>query len=300
VTDVSAQYRVLLTEVQEFWEAQADKPEETLEGVARALWLTAAGTPVSIQKALEMVLPALDPAGSARLQNLISLKKSGMPLSHITERQNFLEVELIAGPGALIPRKETEILGRAALLKLQTLVQERGEALVLDVCTGSGNLALALAVHEPRCRVFGADLSQPAIDLAEKNRAFTGLGTRVEFRQGDLLSPFDSVEFLDKVDLLTCNPPYISAAKVPKMPKEISAFEPSLAFNGGAFGVSILTKLVREAPRFLRSSSWLCFEVGLGQGKVLAEQLRQNPEFSAVETHPNEAGAIRALSVQKA
>jgi release factor glutamine methyltransferase len=208
-------------------------------------------------------------------------------------------LELLAGPGALIPRRETEILGRAALGKLKALADERGQILALDVCTGSGNLALAYAQGEPRARVFASDLSREAVDLANRNLEFTGLGVRVEFRQGDLLAPFESEEFLGKCDLLSCNPPYISAAKVPEMHREISAFEPSLAFNGGIYGVSILIKLLKQAPRFLKPGSWLCFEVGQGQGPALAQQLRKNAAFSEVETWSNAAGEIRALSARK-
>ena len=289
-------YEQLLGEVKASWKPLPDKPEETAEGVLNALWLTAAGVPTSVENAAGKPLPELDSEAQARLRQLLDKRISGVPLAHLTERQSFCGVELIAGPGALIPRKETEIVGRAALSKLKSLVAERGQALVLDVCTGSGNLALAYAFSEPRCRVFGADLSQDAVDLAGRNLQFTGLGDRVEFRQGDLLDPFESPEFLGRVDLLSCNPPYISSRKVPTMAREISAFEPELAFNGGPFGVSILTKLIRNAPRFLKPDSWLCFEVGLGQGPVLAKQLQNSEAFSQVETHLDQAGEIRAMS----
>src|SRR5262249_43961236 len=102
-------------------------------------------------------------------------------------------------------------------------------------------------------------------------------------------------EFLSRCDLVSCNPPYISAAKVPDMPAEISGFEPALAFDGGVYGVSILMKLVRQAPRFLKPSSWLCFEVGLGQGAVMAQQLRKLPAYRDVETAADASGEIRAL-----
>jgi release factor glutamine methyltransferase len=291
-------FQGLLAEVESFWQPMPDKPEETPDALLKALWSTAAGTPASVEKASGLPLMPLDAAGLQRLRELLEKKKSGVPLGHLTERQHFLGLELIAGPGALIPRRETEILGRAALAKLKALIAERGEALVMDVCTGSGNLALAYALHQPKARVYAADLSQEAVDLANRNREFTGLGDRVEFRQGDLIAPYDSEAFLGKVDLLSCNPPYISAAKVPVMAREISAFEPQLAFNGGAFGISILTKLIKNAPRFLKPRSWLCFEMGLGQGKALAAQLGKNPAFAEVETWPDEAGEIRALTVR--
>jgi release factor glutamine methyltransferase len=291
-------YEQLLGEVKASWKPLPDKPEETAEGLLNALWLTAAGVPTSVESAKGKPLPELNSESYARLRHLLDKRISGVPLAHLTERQRFFGVELIAGPGALIPRKETEIVGRAALSKLKSLVAERGQALVLDVCTGSGNLALAYAFSEPRCRVFGADLSQEAVDLAGRNLHFTGLGDRVEFRQGNLLDPFESPEFLGKVDLLSCNPPYISSRKVPTMVREISEFEPELAFDGGPFGVSILTKLIRNAPRFLKPDSWLCFEVGLGQGPALARQLQNSEAFSQVETHPDQAGEIRAMSAR--
>jgi release factor glutamine methyltransferase len=288
----------LLGEVRASLTPLPDKPEETAEGVLSALWLTATGVPSSVESAKGRPLPELNAESHARLRQLLDKRISGVPLAHLTERQNFFGVELIAGPGALIPRKETEIVGRAALSKLKSMVAERGHALVLDACTGSGNLALALAFAEPGCRVLGADLSQAAVDLAERNLQFTGLGDRVEFRQGDLLGPFESPEFLGKVDLVTCNPPYMSSGKLPRLAREISAFEPELAFNGGPFGINILTKLIRKAPQFLKPDSWLCFEVGLGQGAPLTKQLQNSEAFSQVETHLDEAGEIRAMSVR--
>jgi release factor glutamine methyltransferase len=287
----------LLQEVAGFWSPLPDKPEETAEGVARALWLAAAGKPLSIGKAVTAELPSLDAAGRDRLGSLVRRKRAGEPLAHLTGRQEFLGLELLAGPGALIPRKETEIVGRAALAKLKDLAAETPAPLVIDVCTGSGNLALAYKHAQPKARVLAADLSQEAVDLARENSAFAGLP--VDFRQGDLLAPFETEEFLGRVDLLSCNPPYISAAKVPEMHKEISAFEPSLAFNGGVYGVSILTKLLKQAPRYLRPGGRLCFEVGLGQGPAMAKQLGKLPGFTDVETWADEAGEIRALSARK-
>lgn len=292
-------FEVLLHEVRQFWTPLPDKPEETAERLLCALWRTACGAPVSVDRALRNGLPALDAAAGARLRELLELKKSGVPLAHLTQRQTFLGLELLAGPGALIPRKETEILGRAALVKLNCLAQARGALTVIDVCTGSGNLALAYAHYQPAARVHASDLCQSAVDLARRNlehlSSHSGVGERVEFRQGDLLEPFDNAEFHGKCDFLSCNPPYISASKVRQMHPEISNFEPDAAFNGGVYGVSILMKLLKNAPRFLKPASWLGFEVGLGQGALTARQLEKNPAFSAVETYADENGEIRAI-----
>jgi release factor glutamine methyltransferase len=297
--DTDTGFDVLLDEVRQFWTPLPDKPEETPERLLCALWSTACGAPVSVDRAVRDGLPALDAAATGRLHELLARKKSGVPLAHLTQRQTFLGLELLAGPDALIPRRETEILGRAALAKLHCLAQVRGALTVIDVCTGSGNLALAYAHYEPAARVYASDLCQSAVDLSRRNLEHLGsqrsLRERVEFRQGDLLEPFDNAEFLGKCDFLSCNPPYISASKVKQMHPEISSFEPQAAFNGGVYGVSILMKLLKNAPRFLKPGSWLGFEVGLGQGALTARQLEKNPAFSVVETCADESGEIRAI-----
>jgi release factor glutamine methyltransferase len=291
----AAAFDAVLDEVRGFWTPLPDKPEETADGVARALWLTAAGTPVSIERCAGMTLPALDAPAAARLRDLLARKKAGEPLAHLTGRQTFMGLELVAGPAALIPRKETEILGRALAGKLDELGRERDALRVIDLCTGCGNLALACAHHAPGARVWGADLSAEAVALARRNARHCALDSRVEFLEGNLFAPFETQDFLGACDLVSCNPPYISTAKVAGMHREISGFEPELAFDGGTFGISVLTRFLREAPRFLKPGSWLALEVGAGQGPAIARQLAKNPAVVAVETRADAAGEIRAV-----
>lgn len=272
-----------------------DKPEETLESTIRALWFAAAGTPKSAEAALLGEPPELTEVARAAFQELLNKRLSGVPLSHLTRRQRFMGLEMLADPRALIPRKETELLANAAVHAARQSVAGSERPLVVDVCTGSGNVALAIAHHVQSARVFGADLSEEAVMLARDNAQLLGLQNRVEFRCGDLLSPFESEEFLGKVDVLTCNPPYINSAKVGTMSGEISEHEPRLAFDGGPLGIGILMKLTQQAPRFLRAGGWLAFEVGLGQGPALVKRLKANPLFTHVECHESEQGALRAI-----
>lgn len=272
-----------------------DKPEETLESTLRALWFAAAGDPRSAEAALNGDLPALDENGHASFLQLLNRRLEGIPLSHLTHRQRFMGLEMLAGPGALIPRKETELLASAAMDAATQVAREKAQPLVIDVCTGSGNVALAVAHYVGNARVYGADLSEEAVALARENANLLRMDSRVEFRCGDLLSPFESERFLGQVDVLTCNPPYINSAKVSSMPGEISQHEPRLAFDGGPLGIGILMKLTQQAPRFLRTSGWLAFEVGLGQGPALVKRLRANSQFTHVECREDEHGAIRTI-----
>jgi len=271
--------------------ALPDKPEETPDTTLRALWFLAAGQPKSVVAAASGDLPSLDRERSERLQALIEQRLAGVPLAHLTGRQHFLGLEMLAGAEALVPRRETELLGRAAI----ELAHATPAAMAVDVCTGCGNIALAIARHVPQANVFAADLSADAIALARRNADHLGLAARVDFRTGDLLAPFDTPEFLGRVDLLTCNPPYISSGKVGQMAAEIAAHEPSLAFDGGPLGVTILMRLLQDAPRFLKPGGWLAFEVGLGQGPALARRLKAANSYKEVRELTDENGAVRAI-----
>ena len=284
-------YASLLREVEGFLEPQADKPEETLAGVLRALWFSAAGEPRSVAATDAHPLPAIDEATTARLKALLARKREGVPLAHLTGRQSFLGVELLAGPQALIPRAETEILGRAALAHLRG----RTAPLAVDVCTGSGNLALAYAKHVPGASVFAADLSEEAIELARRNAVFTGLDGRVRFFAGDLFAPLAGLGLEGRCDLVSCNPPYITSTKVAKLPTEISLHEPKLAFDGGAIGLAVVTRLLNEAPAFLKPGGALGFELGLGQGPFLHGRVQRLPWVESLAAHRDARGDIRAL-----
>jgi len=288
-------FQELITRLEAGLSLLPDKPEETPDSTLRALWHAAAEQPVSVQRATTLPLPAIDATGIHRLQMLIGQRIAGIPLAHLTGRQHFMGLELLASKEALIPRRETELLGHGALKVLQGLAAERAEVTVLDVCTGSGNLALALALHVPNARVFGADLSEEAMALAQRNAKHVGLADRVEFRCGDLLAPFDEPVFHGSVSLLVCNPPYISSKKVDAMPGEIIGHEPRLAFDGGPLGIRIVERLMREAPRFLRKGGFLAFEVGLGQGAALAKRLAGNKSYSVQHSLEDENGDIKVL-----
>lgn len=275
-----------------------DKPEETVDATLRALWHLAAGRALSVEVAARAELPALDAACEDRLSSLIEQRLSGIPLAHLSGRQHFMGLEMLAGKEALIPRAETELLGGAALEVLRELSARTGSVTVVDVCTGSGNLALALAHHERGARVFAADLSSDAVDLARRNAVHLALQAQVEFRVGDLLEPFNEAGFHTQVDLLVCNPPYISSKKVELMSVEISGHEPRVAFDGGPLGIGVLNRVIREAPIYLRPGGWLAVEVGLGQAAAIVKRMQSGGAYRSVKALTNTLGELRAVLAQ--
>lgn len=275
-----------------------DKPEETLESTLDSLWHLAAGTPHPVQHASKHELKSLTEDQITRLKTLLDDRISGIPLAHLIGKHLFMEIEFLVENTALIPRKETELLGYTALGLIKNLSQTKKEIKVIDVCTGMGNLALAFAYHEPKCKVFASDISKEAIALAQKNNLALGLENRVIFTSGDLLEPYKNDEFLQNIDVLTCNPPYISSRKLTTMAAEIINHEPELAFNGGPFGIKIISRLIKDAPQFIKSGGYLCFEVGLGQGNGMIKRLNSSGHFSEVSPMYDNKGDIRVIAAK--
>jgi release factor glutamine methyltransferase len=230
-----------------------------------------------------------------RLSQLVALRKGGKPLAHLTGRQNFLGLEMLSGPEALIPRKETELLALTAIEILTVRLRGDGDVFAIDLCTGSGNVALALAACDARIHVVGADISEEALTLAGRNAKHLGLAARTGFVAGDLFDGFDVGRFRNRADLITCNPPYIASSKVSAMAPEISGHEPRLAFDGGAFGLTIISRVLADAPQFLRPGGSLCFEVGAGNGRFWADRLERNPAYGAVRAVTDHNGIVRVL-----
>lgn len=275
-----------------------DKPEETIDSTIKACWHLASGNPMSATKASDQPLPELTKMQIATLDQLIEKRISQVPLAHITGRQNFMGIEFLSDERALIPRKETELLGRKALEISYTLAKEKEKVRIMDICCGAGNLGLAVAFYNQNTTIVATDLSQEAVNLTDNNISFLNLNHRLKVKQGDLFSAFEKEEYFGTIDVIICNPPYISSAKVAKMDAEIADHEPALAFDGGMFGTKIIQRLIMEAPRFLTDAGWLVFEVGVGQGEFIMRLCQGSGNFKNIEPILDEIGNIRVIAVQ--
>lgn len=277
-----------------------DKPWENPHNTLRALWHTATGQPCSARasKTRELVPLSGDGVQRSTLERLVTRRLAGEPLAYLTGREYFMGLEMLSAPQALIPRVESELLAQACV-DLLNMPHVGMPATVIDLCAGSGNVAYAIAAALPLCRVFASDLSAEAVELAARNGVHLGLRDRVDLRTGDLLGGFEAAEFAGQVDLISCIPPYIQSTKVEQMAAEIAAHEPVLAFDGGPFGVSVLLRLIEEAPPFLRGGGWLVVEVGLGQGPALIRRLQRNPDYAEVRALDDENGGMRVILARR-
>ncbi|MFA5329071.1 MAG: peptide chain release factor N(5)-glutamine methyltransferase [Prolixibacteraceae bacterium] len=273
-----------------------DKPEETIDSTLQALWHKASGFATSAENASKFPLTVLSNEQQILLNQLVEKRLNGTPLAHLTERQNFLGLELICDKRALIPRKETEILGKAAIDICKKMAIQKSVVNIFDVCCGSGNLGLAIAFHQSNTRIHSSDLSAEAVELTKENISLLKLEQIIKVTQSDLFSGFESEEYFGKIDLIVCNPPYISTSKVLKMNSEIAKNEPAMAFDGGMIGLKIIQKLIQEAPRFLTDNGWLIFEVGLGQGPFVIQLCEKSKQYNQINSISDSSGNIRVIA----
>ena len=289
-------YRIIKLRLESNLSLLKDKPEETIETTIKALWNKAYGLSVSAEKAMNLPLPKLSNQQEILLHQLVEKRLNGEPLAHLTGRQNFMGIELLSDKRALIPRKETEILGRTALKLCDELANKKSIINVFDICCGSGNLGLAIARLHENTIVHSSDLSHEAVELTIENISFSSLNHRVRVLQSDLFSNFESTDYWGKIDLIVCNPPYISTSKVSKMISEIADNEPSMAFDGGMIGLKIIQKLIQESPKFLSKGGWLVFEVGVGQGQFVHQICEKSGLYELITSATDDNGNIRVIA----
>lgn len=276
-----------------------DKSEETPIATVRACWLKAAGFPKSAEQSLKYTLPILTKDQLALFSSYINERLNKIPLAYITGRQSFFGVEFLIDQRALIPRKETELLVNAALTLSYKIKKENKDIQIMDICCGAGNIGLSLAYHNLNCKVYLTDLSEDSVNLANENIALLHLENRVVAIQSNLFSAFQSKQYLNQVDLIVCNPPYIPSSKVPELDIETLNHEPLMAFDGGILGLELIGKIIQESPKYLTVNGWMLMEVGVGQGEFVSLLFNRSYSYKNIEKVRDEQGNIRVIMAQK-
>ena len=208
-------------------------------------------------------------------------------------RTMFMGIELLVAPGALVPRTETELLGKTAVEALRQMKLPAPR--VIDMCCGAGNLACAIAYHITGSRVWASDLTDGCVDLARSNVAHHARADRVSVHQGDLFAAFAGLELEGTIDVIVCNPPYISEKRLEGDRAHLLELEPREAFAAGPYGLSIHMRVVKEAPRYLRPGGVLLFEVGLGQDRQVTILFERSKVYDSVGTVADAAGEGRVV-----
>jgi len=233
----------------------------------------------------------LEPEELAAFKALVLRRREHEPVAYILGRREFFGLGFTVGPGVLIPRPETEHLVEAALAALEGASAPR----VLDVCTGSGCVALALAHARPDLAVLAVDASERALDYARTNARELGLEARVELAQGHLLAPARGQSF----HLVAANPPYVAQAQWEGLEEQVKGYEPREALVPGAGGLELTGEIIARAGEVLLPGGWLMVELGMGQEAAARELARAAGCYDDVTVAPDLAGTPRVLRCRK-
>lgn len=211
-------------------------------------------------------------------QHLVQRRTQGEPVAYLTGHQEFMGLDFKVSPAVLIPRPDTELLVESVLAYLQeepTVDNLNKPPLAADIGTGSGCIAVSLAVLHPALTVMAVDLSPEALKVAGENSANHQVADRVLLRHGDLLAPVK--EWTDSgklMDVIVSNPPYITEEEMTQLDVSVAGFEPHSALAGGREGLDFYRRLTEEAPAMLRVGGLLAFEIGHEQGDVVAAMMK--------------------------
>jgi release factor glutamine methyltransferase len=197
-----------------------------------------------------------------RYNEVIRERARGCPTQYITGHQEFWGLDLLVSPAVLIPRPETEHVVETVLeLVKEYSFDGPGRLRMLDVGTGSGCIALALASELPHAETNACDISEEALEMAHTNAARLGLSEKVLFRKSDLLSVYTG----EKFDFVISNPPYVGEADADKVQKQVRDFEPKIAVFSGREGMDIYRRLIPQAHEALRPGGWFVAEIGFSE-----------------------------------
>ena len=212
---------------------------------------------------------------------------NGVPLQHITHQQEFMKMDFYVDENVLIPRPDTEVLVEEVIQIAKKIQNPK----ILDLCTGSGAIAISIAKNVPNAELYAIDISQKAIDVAKKNAK--ELGAKVKFIKSNLFNKMEKMKF----DIIVSNPPYIKKDIINSLSKEVRK-EPELALDGGIDGLDFYKKITEQAIEYLKFGSYLCYEIGYDQKDDVIDIINKHENYSNTYCKKDLGGNDRVIITQ--
>jgi len=234
----------------------------------------------------------LDPDIAERFESWVDKRSTGCPVAYMTGVREFWSIPIRVTPDVLIPRPETETVVEEAIKAAREM---KGPLKILDLCTGSGCIAAALASEISYAEITLTDISEEALAVARLN--LDSAGVRTKFCAGDLFQPIDG-EKLGPFDLIASNPPYVATEDMATLPRDVRDFEPEKALAAGPGGLDFIGRILEDAWRHLRPGGWLVMEVGAGQSEATVGIATGLDRYDTIRTTKDLAGIDRVVSVR--
>lgn len=238
---------------------------------------------------------SLDPGALARFEALLARRARREPLQYVLGVEEFVGLGLAVGSGVFVPRPETELLVERAVARCP---DGATPSVAVDLCTGAGAIACGVAARRPGVTVWAVELSSVAAGWARANVARLGLADRVTVLEGDLFGPLADRDLAGRCDLVVANPPYIARSALPELPDEVRLWEPEIALDGGPGGLSLITRILDEAPAFARPGAWVLLEMGHDHADRLRARIAADPRYGAPVFHRDLLGYERVLELE--
>lgn len=222
-------------------------------------------------------------------QYFVNIEKltKGIPLQHITHRQEFMKMDFFVDENVLIPRPDTEILVEEVI----KIAQKYNSPRILDLCTGSGAIAISLKKFVPNADITAVDISEKALEIAQKNAK--KLETKINFLKSDLFDKLDNKKF----DIIVSNPPYIRKDEIKKLSEEVQK-EPKIALDGGEDGLDFYRIIAEQAINYLKTGSFLCFEIGYNQKNDVIKIIEDEQNYKNIYCKKDLYGNDRIIITQ--
>ena len=230
-------------------------------------------------------------AESDRYEDLLRRRLNREPLAYITGQQEFWSLGFLVSCDVLVPRPETETLVERALKHLAT-INNREAPRILELGTGSGAIAVALASELPQAEIVATEIAPAALQIARRNASRNGVSNAIRFLQGDLFTALDQ-ELEKDFDLILSNPPYIPRGEIAHLEAEVSRWEPRAALDGGVDGLDFYRRIIEEAPGYLRQGGAVAVEIGAAIGSLVLALFRNNPAYGDTRVYQDYSGRDR-------
>ncbi len=232
-----------------------------------------------------------------RLHTLVKRASEHEPIAYLVGKTEFYSLDIKVTPDCLIPRPETETLVEKAIDFLRA---RRGRQFVLDLCTGSACIAIAIAKNHPDSRIIATDISDPALAVAAENITNHHLKDRIELLSGDLFAPIITGLDNSRFDLIVCNPPYVTTVEFESLDKNVKDYEPRDALLAGGDGLDIYRRILEKVDNFLKTHAALILEIGYAQGPAVEDLLQQTGLFSQIKIQKDNQNNDRIAIALKA
>lgn len=217
--------------------------------------------------------------------------KQGFPIEHITHQKEFMKLNFFVDENVLIPRQDTEILVEEVI----NIAKKNNYKKILDLCTGSGAIAISLAKYLPEAQLTAIDISNEALKISKKNAVINEVEDRITFINSDMFTNLNE----EKFDIIVSNPPYIKTEIINELEEEVKK-EPYIALDGGKDGLNFYKKIIKESYRYLKVDGYLCLEIGFDQKKDIIELIQDEKKFvktySKKDLYDNDRIIITRLS----